>query len=386
VGLSHVRVTGLMPPTYPEVTVDIEPAVDIAPEAENRTCRICLQDDETPDDHLIAPCLCSGTIKWVHSKCLDEWRAQEQVALAFSHCPQCRFQYRTEIDDSAERTKAIKLTLFLARDSILLFVAVQTAAVLLAMLLKACDPGGFVPSLYPQGWADSTAGVKLSIGPYYVSSCVLLLALLGVLGVGLYLTGNLSPDAWRSEARHVPRWRQPRGDSCCRCSDCPGDCGDTCFYWYICNDGGRGCHCPNCNCNCDAVNCDGCKCDGEAGAILLVVGLALIVVFAFIGIFVGIFLTSILFQRLVQRHVNLLRMREETRVHRVLDLSGRPELRASFCSTPAAGYGYVAPILAEESSLEAPNRPLVMAGRDAGSNSGSRSSDPPPKAAKGQCA
>jgi hypothetical protein len=36
-------------------------------------CRICLVETETPDDPLICPCKCAGTMKYIHSNCLREW-------------------------------------------------------------------------------------------------------------------------------------------------------------------------------------------------------------------------------------------------------------------------------------------------------------------------
>ena len=92
------------------VVLDIRPAEQGAQD-ESRQCRICLADDDAAHDPLIAPCSCAGTMKFVHRECLDQWRAQERVPLAFSHCPQCKFQYRTELDESQRRIKMLKLTL-----------------------------------------------------------------------------------------------------------------------------------------------------------------------------------------------------------------------------------------------------------------------------------
>ena len=36
------------------------------------TCRICLNDAE--QRYLIAPCVCTGTNKFVHRECLNNWR------------------------------------------------------------------------------------------------------------------------------------------------------------------------------------------------------------------------------------------------------------------------------------------------------------------------
>ena len=38
---------------------------------ELHSCRICLSETEQRD--MISPCACSGTNKYVHRKCLNEW-------------------------------------------------------------------------------------------------------------------------------------------------------------------------------------------------------------------------------------------------------------------------------------------------------------------------
>ena len=36
-------------------------------------CRICFESLSTREDPLISPCLCNGTSKWVHKKCIQHW-------------------------------------------------------------------------------------------------------------------------------------------------------------------------------------------------------------------------------------------------------------------------------------------------------------------------
>lgn len=43
-------------------------------------CRICLCEDEgIPDDPLVEPCRCSGSIKCVHFQCLERWMQSKCV-------------------------------------------------------------------------------------------------------------------------------------------------------------------------------------------------------------------------------------------------------------------------------------------------------------------
>jgi len=40
---------------------------------EVQACRICLSEQQTPEDPLISPCKCAGTMKFIHLRCLREW-------------------------------------------------------------------------------------------------------------------------------------------------------------------------------------------------------------------------------------------------------------------------------------------------------------------------
>ena len=331
------------------------PAAPLYPSVPDEfACRICLESDQTPDDPLIAPCRCAGTTKWVHRGCLDEWRAQNQIPLAFTHCPNCKFQCkpachtsrrsapqprparprlsacnwrvsdRTEISEEHLRTRRVKLVLFVARDTIGLFMALQGFLALAAYLLHLCDPSGAIAKLYPEKWAEVAAASHLKIGPYYVTTAVAFLALLGLVGLILYCTNNLPGQ--RPAARHRPRWRRPRGGDPCD-NGCPSCDGVNCYYIQC----GQPCDCPDCSCgNCECPNCGGGGggCDGEGAQVVVVVALVLLVVFVVIGLVVGVFFSVVVVQRLVQRHVERLHLRGEAQVHRVLDLAERPELLA----------------------------------------------------------
>lgn len=59
-----------------------------------KTCRICLCDDISQGNPLISPCKCKGTMKYVHLKCLEEWRRVSGRNTSFYRCDQCHFNYR----------------------------------------------------------------------------------------------------------------------------------------------------------------------------------------------------------------------------------------------------------------------------------------------------
>ncbi|KAI0639512.1 zf-C3HC4-domain-containing protein [Trametes polyzona] len=60
---------------------------------DTKQCRICL-DGEVPElGRLIRPCLCKGSISYVHVKCLQRWRTTSSSKSAFYACPQCGYHY-----------------------------------------------------------------------------------------------------------------------------------------------------------------------------------------------------------------------------------------------------------------------------------------------------
>ncbi|KAK7064290.1 RING-CH-type domain-containing protein [Favolaschia claudopus] len=62
---------------------------------DDRQCRICLAGvEETSLGRLIKPCLCKGSISFVHVKCLQRWRNSSASQSAFFSCPQCHYKYR----------------------------------------------------------------------------------------------------------------------------------------------------------------------------------------------------------------------------------------------------------------------------------------------------
>ena len=54
-----------------------------------KECRICFE----AGPGLIAPCKCTGSSKWIHRQCLDQWRCTGPDP-AFERCNTCLFPYR----------------------------------------------------------------------------------------------------------------------------------------------------------------------------------------------------------------------------------------------------------------------------------------------------
>lgn len=59
------------------------------------SCRICLQNDVNEEtDRLFSPCDCSGSQKYVHIKCLDNWRKISNNINGLYQCTTCHFPYK----------------------------------------------------------------------------------------------------------------------------------------------------------------------------------------------------------------------------------------------------------------------------------------------------
>lgn len=52
-------------------------------------CRICFYGPS--EGRLITPCLCKGTIQYIHMTCLQRWRSQS--VRAYTACTQCLYSY-----------------------------------------------------------------------------------------------------------------------------------------------------------------------------------------------------------------------------------------------------------------------------------------------------
>ena len=55
-------------------------------------CRICLEKDDM--GNMVFPCRCSGTSKWVHKECLNQWRTLSDNSEAFYKCFECNYRYK----------------------------------------------------------------------------------------------------------------------------------------------------------------------------------------------------------------------------------------------------------------------------------------------------
>ncbi|RGB33522.1 hypothetical protein C1646_704171 [Rhizophagus diaphanus] len=63
--------------------------------SEDKMCRICFAgaEEESSLGRLISPCLCKGTMRYVHVECLNQWRLRSQKKSSFFQCDECKYKY-----------------------------------------------------------------------------------------------------------------------------------------------------------------------------------------------------------------------------------------------------------------------------------------------------
>ena len=68
----------------PQSALNVSPNINIEKalqdNKETNICRICQADDIPADNPLISPCKCSGSIKYIHVKCMQEWYKSKLVS------------------------------------------------------------------------------------------------------------------------------------------------------------------------------------------------------------------------------------------------------------------------------------------------------------------
>ena len=72
----------------------VEFTMEDPPGEDDRLCRICHGNaDGGAEGRLFRPCLCAGTMAWVHVECLDKWRHVSSNSESFFRCDQCQHKY-----------------------------------------------------------------------------------------------------------------------------------------------------------------------------------------------------------------------------------------------------------------------------------------------------
>jgi len=294
---------------------------------EQPTCRLCF-DTELDDDtagpgaaHLLTPCDCSGTMRWVHRECLNQWRYHGQThnPKAMTHCTTCDFEYRLycTFNMAEDKRRKGKRRCRFARDFLLVFMSVQLFISIVACIIREFDSDQKISALFGKlshrnwteghWWKDFFAHHFFH---YYSAAFLLILFLIGIGTIVVLLAQCCCPRCFATEAR-APQLAFGRQRSCL------GDCCTDCNRTTICYD-------PYCFYGCDGcsgADCAGCTMDGEGALVLL--GMAVVAII-FLGLFVALFLFSAALQRMGQRYLRVLHLKDVAERYAVLSQGEEP--------------------------------------------------------------
>jgi len=114
--------------------IDEENLDPVAPlVSDSPQCRICYDGEDVTKGKLFSPCKCTGSMRYIHTECLDTWRSSASNPKSAYRCEQCRYRYRF-----AERN--VKLYAVLMHP-VLPYLLTAVVLFLLVWLL------GFIPGL-----------------------------------------------------------------------------------------------------------------------------------------------------------------------------------------------------------------------------------------------
>lgn len=110
-------------------------AEDEEDEDEDDVCRLCFAGADF--DKLITPCKCTGTMRYVHVSCLNQWRLQSANPQSYVRCDQCSYIYQTR-----------KTPLAPYLESKVVHTAISACALVLATAFGALVFGGIEQYFY----------------------------------------------------------------------------------------------------------------------------------------------------------------------------------------------------------------------------------------------
>jgi len=271
-----------------------------------RECRNCHSDD---GDDLIAPCHCSGSIKYVHRSCLNAWRAYSPNESSFTHCDVCHFEYRFKERPDLRASRIGRFVMYVARDFIGAMIIVQGIIALLATICWAADKSsGTLLRVFPTTW--NTLAVYYVWGLFFFSLCA---AIYGFI-LGIYwccadtsrtrksqsVTYDTYPYFWG----YYYWWWYPYPGTYGGC--CPCDC-------YCA--GGHG-HTGCCTCACPSCGDCGGHCESKDNNAM---GLLAIVVLV-VGIVIGVIVCTVIAALIIRNHMKILRRKQDAREMEIVDL------------------------------------------------------------------
>eukprot|EP00697_Spironema_sp_BW2_P000590 gnl/Spiro4/10805_TR5753_c0_g1_i1.p1 gnl/Spiro4/10805_TR5753_c0_g1~~gnl/Spiro4/10805_TR5753_c0_g1_i1.p1 ORF type:complete len:311 (-),score=32.51 gnl/Spiro4/10805_TR5753_c0_g1_i1:122-1054(-) len=282
------------PPAYTpvqETVVPFHPRTD-----ELRECRFCHETDGA----MIAPCMCSGSIRWVHRECLDEWRSVSQNPLSFSTCDTCHFTYvyDKQYDESCDVAPYATCCMRVSLDLGIALGALLGVVAILSLLVAAGDSNRDIPHYFndSQHWGVSNWVI------YFFWGWIIFFFILGLLGIFLLMIACCCSNGTTYSGYDAHTYPYYRRRPVFICFD---------GNMYFATGGGSNTSC----CICCLPNCSDCKLSGGGGGGDKDGCTALAVIFFIIvacGIIIGLTLAIWFICIVVGKHMSIIYQRQKT--------------------------------------------------------------------------
>ena len=139
-------------------------------------CRLCF--DEDTKTNLIYPCRCSGTSKYVHKNCLNEWRMLADNREAFNKCFECDYSYKFTNEVILQLSQCHSLLKHISLNLISFTVLNFFIMSFIVILLFSVDYEHRMPNLLIHTKNSSSINRNLYISGYFLWASIIYLGLL----------------------------------------------------------------------------------------------------------------------------------------------------------------------------------------------------------------
>lgn len=142
-------------------------------------CRICLEPESTANK-FIAPCLCTGSVKYVHEECLKTWIVSQADDCSVSKCELCKYAFVMDFNISTHcslkqaLTDGLSQCLFIPMMLIVLCMLCLILFLLLDKFIqgdKVKDEKGYLISLFITCLMSACVIVYLIVNAFRESCC-----------------------------------------------------------------------------------------------------------------------------------------------------------------------------------------------------------------------
>lgn len=316
--------------------------------SDEKICRCC--QDKDPEQDLIAPCNCSGSIKWVHRKCLNKWRVVSPNPQSVYQCDICKTNYVFKEKNSNTFFSTIwlwtKFIFLVALDmgTVLFVWQLMVGLLTIPWVIAGCTTphqDNFFEDLDNIFWGQSWLA-------YYICGLGTFFFLLGIVGlvlgfVMLIITiskvvrgknpcSNEISEEYHYTMSTYPYYNYWFFDSW------------FFFYWYpfplyhhhnyyCCSMNSSPCLCVgdigSTTCSGGGGNCGDCGGDGDPKG-LLIIAAVVVVFFIVVGVITGIIAMSILLYQSIRRRIVIIKRRHVSRELEIVDLSKLVQLQQQY--------------------------------------------------------